>query len=646
MKNIDIRNLAGIGVTNVDVYKTNKRKQAQLTYNKGTVQFYRSIEQSQNKFGKEDLTYVGQFGYDLYNKDYCPKDSISKYYDLAGNLITTNSSEYISPYISIWPKSINVTKGSITLYPVMNDGSKIIEFLEYECKELENNQFTKNTTKIKVDKVPLNTQKKEDQHKILIECTEAFENDISIIAKYEGKPIGRIIVKANSKLYQTEIQPIKVKFADIAADKIEDLNTGHDQLMDKKLLPLFNNKSFNQTYIKGTLAGTTKMITLKKSDFSKLIQKTQIPAAVKEDNPNFVDGNYISDKVAYNNTLERKLAYLLDPENVNRQKIKDQISKVIIKIINNLKNDFQYGNKIDLKKAKDFYDNKKATALWNKPEIITYIKEYEELKSNFTGDVFLNKNKKSYIFYTEEIEGIYRPPADIVQAFSANESCTCHIFNNAINDEKALKLIIHELGHSFGLEHTFPDWVKEDIKATQKDLDEKKAKKQELVKINLQAPSELKDFFGLDRVYREMSSIIEAVDPSKISILSFEYYFIAFFTGKYTVYRNGESTTHIESFEILKVEDKQMELPKENSIEQQQKEIEEVEKELARLKNVLATQTIEKSKTLENYMDYSQKTSGDPQKSFEYKSYFHWQWDEIIKFASNNKSFETINKKK
>lgn len=646
MKNIDIRNLAGIRVADVDVYKTNKRKQAQLTYNKGTVQFYRSIEQSISKFGKEDQSYLGQFGYDLYNNEYCPKDSIKTYYDLTGNFITTDSSEYICPYISIWPKSINLKKGSITLYPVMSDESKILEFLEYECKELEDNQFKKNTTKITVTKTPPDPKKKDDRHKILIQCTEFFDNDICIIAKYDGKPIGRIIAKANSKIFQTEIQPIRVKFADVQEDTIEDLNIGHDKFIKEKLLPVFNGNSFNQTYIIGTLAKTTKLIVLKKSNFSKLIEETKLPSELKELNSSFVDGYYVTDKSAYHNSLERKLAYLLDPENLKRQKIKDQISKVIIKIINTLKNDFQYGDKVDLKKAKSFYDNKIATSLWNKPETQTYIKEYEELKKEFTGDVFLNKNKKVYIFYTEEVEGMYRPPRDIVQAFSANESCTCHIFNNAIKDEKALKLIIHELGHSFGLQHTFPQWAKDSITETQKNIEEKKVKKQELVDAKLQASFELKDFFGIDKVYREMSSVLEAVDPSKVSILSFEYYFIAFFTGKYTVFKNGESKTYVENFDILKIESKQIELPKEDLIEKKQKEIEEDEKELKELESALLTQTIERSKTLENYMDYSQKSTGQFQENFEYKSYFHWQWSKIINFASNSISFKNINNKK
>lgn len=640
--NIGIRNLADIGVSDIDVYGTNKRKKYLKLDFKGNLQFYRSKSQVQDKLGTEDTLYTGQFGFDTYREDICPRGSYINYLDLDGNPIENGKKpEYICPYLSIWPPKTDKTKSKVFLYVKAKKSPEQEALIEYECKEWNNTSkdFTKSTTKLNVKKESFEVLDDKKYFRISVECLDAFENDISILAKYGEKPVGRIIVKANSKIYETEIQPVLVQFENVTTDKLGVLDK-HESFIEK-LFNEFKNSSFNQSYIKANLAQKTQILTLKKSDFANLIGPVTIPEDIKKDNPSFKDGNYITGtKENYNRTLERRLAYLTDKENEKRQNLKNQISTIIKNIANSFKSDFNYGKEVNLEKAKSFYENKTATNGWNKSDIKNYILEYENLKKDYTGEVFLNKKNKIYIYYSKDVEGIYRPPVDIVQAFSLLESCTCHIFNNALSDEKSLKLIIHELGHSFGLHHTFPDWTNEGIKDAKKNILDKKTEKKALEETYSKASAELRKYFGIDRVYREINSVVNAEDLSKVSPAFFESYFISFFTGKYRLYENGVAKDYTENCEILKIEDKQMVLPQENPIQNKQKEIDEQEKELKDMEAAVLTETIAKGKTLENYMDYRQTSGGDFKEKFEYKSYFHWQWAKIIKFVSTSISFK------
>ena len=226
-----------------------KKKPIECTYT-GTVKFYRSKAQSLGKLGKEDSEYNGEFGFDLYNKEHCPKKSFIYYYGIDGKLLENQSGEefngYVCPYMSIWPPKIDKNKSSVTLYvkanSARNEDANVPEFLDYECYEwnINTKSFSSASSKLKISKIKTET----NDFKIKIDCIEPFENDISIVAKCGSNIVGRIIVKANAKVYETVIQPVLVSFGDSSSTSIG--TTDHEKFITD-LASYFNKQSINQS---------------------------------------------------------------------------------------------------------------------------------------------------------------------------------------------------------------------------------------------------------------------------------------------------------------------------------------------------------------------------------------------------------------
>ncbi|KFF09035.1 hypothetical protein [Chryseobacterium luteum] len=651
MKNIDIRNLAGIGVADIDVYKTNSRKKYEKYVIEGKIKFYRSKTHSEDKLGIQDNLYKGEFGFDLYNKKSCPKKGFIHYYNIEGNSLEKINDEkyeeYICPYVSIWPK----TKIMLYVKAEKNPGAE--ELLEYECTEWNKNTntFSKASSAITITKEKPEEDKKDKNKKhfnISINCTAAFENDISIVAKYNNETVGRVIVKANSKIYEAEIQPVLIKFGTISNSEMSSSKT-HDAFIKEDFLNFFNTKSFNQAYLHGTLASETHTVIFSLNDFieKKIIVSRTITSDEKKSLPSAKNGYYIIDKEQYNSLIEKRYCRLVDPENEKRQKTKEKLMLCIQKILSHFKLGFKYDEEVNLQKAKEFFSNQTATSIWKKAEVQTAFKEYESIKKNYTGDIFLNKKDKLHLFYTKDIEGTLKIDdtedeiAGIAQAFSKLGSATCHIFNNALNDKASTGLIVHELGHSLSLEHTFPSQLEKNITSSKEQLNKKKEKKKDLEKKILSYALDLKNYIGIDRVYRDINTVVNA-KISNISQEYFENYFIAYFTGTYTNYNLGVKIDYTEMNDIIKIEEKTLPLPVENPIEKIQKEIEALVEEIKVMEKQLTTERVRISETEENFMDYRQKSSGSFNTSFEYKSFYQWQWQKIINFGIQNKHFKEV----
>ncbi len=393
IKKIGITPIKALGIKPIEGVKAPSLKNPHGTYqtktkenfnfNDNTVHFFRSKAQCDGRYGKENISieektkgqeinpeYYGQFGFDLYNKQVCPKRSFIYYYDKDGKSLKDQSGDeydgYVVPYLSIWPPKTDEKKSSVTLYVKASDGSKIPELLKYECLEWNNNNKSFSTPTKKLSIKMLNTENVSgrDYYKIYIQCNESFENDISIIAKYENKPVGRIIVKANAITYETIIQPVFVSFGDTASTTIEEKNHGK---FVNELADYFNNYSFNQAYIKCKLANKTHSIVFLENDFTngdvvKLKDKKLFVNYTEKNQDNAKEYNRLVEK-GYSSHYNNNIIIIKD----NLKKMDAAIKLIIEGFKNGFKN---YGTKSNLKKAKEFHKEKYAKNAWN---LVKYI---------------------------------------------------------------------------------------------------------------------------------------------------------------------------------------------------------------------------------------------------------------------------------
>lgn len=664
LKNIGIRNLADIALTDIDVYGTGKRKKTIFKF-EGTIQFFRSIPQSQGKLGKEDTSYTGQFGFDLYNKEHCPKGGVIYYLDKDGKTIEDkNYSAYVSSYLSIWPPKVDKEKSSVILYAKANDNSSAPELLEYEYKEWnkESKNFSTPSTKLSITK--LNTQNVggENYYKINVQCIGSFENDISIIAKHYGNVVGRIIVKANAKVYETFIQPILIKFGTAASNSIEVLNK-HDEFIENTFLPFFQKNSFNQSYIKGKLAEKTKSVTFSKDEFlTKKILYNQ-------------GKNIYLDRVQktnYNKLVEERFA-AYNTGAQEKQSIKEDLIDTAFELLKAFKENFKYSDSNDLKKAKKFYEEKKATTAWNNIKVQTAYTKYKSLKEKYKGDNFVDKKNTTYLFYSYDLEACkYENSEDKVRAFSQTGGGTVHIFNYAltaneiaektkIEDDKSEALIVHELGHAYGLSHTMDDKSAEKIESYKTEIDslEKVVEKYRKLK---QSDKEYEKYIRLDLVYINIKDMLKK-EKSEIDIESFESMFLVKFitdiNDKCWYFENNERKNIFDTI-VLKMEENIDTLPvilydttetKEEKEEREKKyekitfdyfirdnqnRINHLKKEITKQEKTLGM-IAEQTETLENFMDYSQnkgiptqedrKNPHNLNEKFSHKTFYQWQWN-------------------
>ncbi|MFC7346556.1 hypothetical protein ACFQO9_07520 [Chryseobacterium zhengzhouense] len=645
---IGIRNLADIGVSDIDMYGTDKRKKTIFNF-EGSIKFYRSMAQSEGKLGSEDTLYTGRFGFDLYNEKHCPKGSVIYYLDKEGKEIENkNYSGYVSPYLSIWPPKVDQEKSNVILYIKADNNSRIPESLEYECREWNkgNKSFSTLSTKLKITKLNIEKMGDANCYKIYVQCIEPFENDISIIAKYNGSIVGRIIAKANAKIYETIIQPVLVSFGDIASKSIG--TAGHEKFV-KDLVLYFNNRSFNQAYIRGKLAKETHTVTFLTNDFLK-------GDVVKLKNKNlYVNYTESNQKNAqeYNNLIQQRYTSIFHNMAINQVNI-EKMENCIKLILNAFKADFDYGIISNLKKAKKFHENHIATNAWNKIKDNLY-KDYLQYKSEYLKNqaVNLSQNNIIYIFINSSIEG-GKNEVSKTQAYSMRESGITHIFDSALKDSESYSLIIHEMGHACGLFHTFTDEANFLINGKNQLQSQVDAEKKKISNLNDAKPEDAK-YLAIDTKYTTIQRVIENSETSHIDIREFETRFLVNIVGE-SSYIN-ESSELIKDTKTSVIELEKNSLPNFDAISIKskiEKKIDDLQKQIDKLTPLIGIVRAQ-SETLENIMDYRQYASPQEDssteegksnfnKGFKYKSFYEKQWEKMIKISVENNYIREISK--
>jgi len=641
MKNIDIRNPAIIGVANIDIYKTNDENGFS---DEAKLEFYRSAKSSQGIIGAKDDEYNGEFGFDIFNEKIMPKSYLPYYKDIDGKDIKINDRpKYICSYLSIYPPKFGAKKSKVTLYIKVIDkknkkSSGEIDFIFSNSKndDINNNLSIVGGNKVKIESNITKT--------LIIQCTSAFDNDIYLDAKIGTKKIGRIIIMANSKIYQTTIQPVLINWGTTASKTVDPIE--HEEFI-KNLEIYFNSNSFNQSYIIGKLAEKTHSVTFLKSDFTK---KDVLKEMAEETDPcgrinkgglfvNYGNKGEFVNARNYNALVEERYA-ALNSNNKEKQIAKEKLDVAMKELIKVFSKDFKYDKQSNLSKAKEFHKDAVVTNIWKKQEVIDAYNNYVKLRKDYKGSVYLDHTKTIYVFINKNIEG-GRDPITKTQAYSLNSSGVVHVFNSAYNDKDKYALVIHEIGHALSLQHTFSDRNSNTISENTKTIQKLENEKKELE--NIKKNLDLRNYYGLDKKYLTIKTLIVYHDETQTpSISYFESAFLNNIIGKKVEKEGDKSITGV--IEIESNPNPTSDISIDEEITKIEANIKKLKEENNKLKDL--TGVLTQSKTLENIMDYRQPIDATCEKpfneNFQYKLFYQWQWKEMLETGIENEYISEV----
>ena len=415
------------------------------------IQFYRSKDQSLHRYGKDDPSYKGEFGFDKFDKEVCAEGLIGDYQQL-NTVVPDNEpvrgvKKYLCAYLSIWPPGVegnlDSRKSKVTLYV---KAEKAVTQLA-TSGEIE---FTASNPDIIIGNPTLKLTIGGEPQPLTIACKGVFTNDETIIAKAknESQILGKLIIKANVIRYKTIIQPVELSFGAAENLTIKELN--HTPFI-QKLVDDFNTRSFNQAYIYGELAPQTQSIVLNKNEFERLGY-----LSTKEDGKLYLKKDTEDDPSTgqYNEKVEGRYAASLSNQS-GKNKAREEFQKEIVEVLTQFEKKFNYNKKGDTLKQ---YQKKIATTAWNDPKVQTAFAAYLEAKKRYDifggDDIALKKDKKLHFFYTNSIHAARNPDVKVL-AYSGISSGVVHIFESALTNPDANTVVLHELGHSLGLHHSF-----------------------------------------------------------------------------------------------------------------------------------------------------------------------------------------------
>jgi len=625
------------------------------------IDFYRSREHSEGKYGKLDTQYNGEFGFDRFDSKVCAEGLFSEYEKIRTVLTSENTygkeKVYLCPYLSIWPPEIKVDgktikkKNEVTLFVKANKATDISKKNERATKativfSLEGENL-KNEIVISPNKLDLEIGK--EAKPISIKCNAPFEKDIKLIAKSvdEGQVLGQLIIKANAIIYTTTLQPIEIIFGSANKDIANDLPTTIDNRFFEKLVEYLNTKSLNQAYIHLTLASTIKQVTFSKQEFEikGLFYTKDGDTYLKmgrndhKDELNDDEKKDQSKALEYNNLVENRYAARLNNLQ-NEQNQKERVDKKRQIFINEFKKYYKYKESDNSKKVNKYRSEKMVKTIWGKKDITALFEEWkkeEEAYLQMQSNISLDKKGQLHAFFTKDILTAGNPKRKTL-AYSAPASGVSHIFKEAfINaDEKAYATIAHELGHALGLCHTFDSRMGVYIKEQENDRETVNKKIEDKIKELKEKQKSLKKI-ETNKVEEQSSDIEEEYKTL--------YEYTTYNTFSKSFQEKIDNIIQLEEIEIESQTQKGLSegSEKTNNIATLEKEIQALEKEIYDLKNIKTQKTIkyskvkEQSTTLENFMDYEQYKDSNPNTDFLRKTFYQWQWREMQNIGFSRK---------
>ncbi|SHJ02756.1 hypothetical protein SAMN04488096_10724 [Mesonia phycicola] len=614
------------------------------------INFYRSVLNSEDNFGKKDTGYSGEFGFDRFNEKVMGEGLIEKYKNLASvetkkEAIKDNHS-YFCAYLSIWPPNVNGNsdpknpKHIVDVFVKAEENNTKKEATDITTEQVEFESSDPSSVSIDgsdakgIKKLSLTIGATAQAMKI--NCIKSFSSEITITAKAQGYVIGKLIIYPNATRYKTVIQPVKLNFKGVEGKTVTKIP--HTSFFTN-LVQDFNTKAFNQAYIYGELAPQTHVIDLSKNQFfnPKMLSSKTDQNTGKSDIYLKKDAEDDGDTKIYNDLVENRYAALLSgqtSQNKAEENLKEKIQNLLVVFDKHYS--YRGGNSSYTERQ---HKKKIVTKAWNEPDVIKAKADYDSalIAFNNTGTTSgLNKEHTIHLFYSHDIYAA-RNPLNKVLAYSYTGYGVVHIFEAALINKAANPTVLHEIGHSLGLQHTFAESLgKYAIKVPgtiyKEDLEE------EIEKLENEVKSKEEQLKSLEQ------------GGELLRMLNFYYLQIQRDTQKKEWFLNLANDLQTNFIDIVK-KAKSFE-SKSLGANTNSSEISKIKIDIQRINNLIDTKKIQRktaikrddfpkyknqSKTDENYMDYHQDTNGNENKSMERKVFYKWQWDEMCKTGIEGK---------
>ncbi|MEN7551822.1 hypothetical protein AAG747_28155 [Rapidithrix thailandica] len=649
------------------------------------VSFFRSKDHANGKYGDRDNFYRGTFGFDRFDNKVIAEGLVEHYPPLEGietdRKTVENSRAYFCPYLSLWPPQVDGNQDSAK--------SKVSIFVRLEKSSHYNSDPDKIRVKFRSadakcvtvngkaeDIIELDLKAGKEEHpSIEIECHQAFDKELAIdaITYQKGSDehvVGKLLLYPNKVRYKTLIQPVRLVFGPTESKTIGSEN--HRPLF-QNLVKDFNEISFNQAYIHAELAPQTKVVTLSMSQF-----KNDFGCVYRHHN----DGkDYLKEGETYsglyNELVETRYAALASQKKaqLNRVEIGEELVRKMQVMVNTFYAHFKEykvtKNPLRIKKEKEA---KIVETTWNQPEVQTAYQDFAVTRKLY-GELpeedasAMDKKHKIHLFFTDDIYGHYKRVKlsngkftdGKAVAYSVPMTGVVHIFEATFQKQKVTPTILHEMGHSLGLDHTFSkalgEYEYKDPNKDYKDDLEKKLKELRNEKDDLE--SNLKDFIQYKKLIEKekvtQSELLDLLGIEKLYYSVLELLRNSLTTGRLEL----DGLSPVEGFvrhvqNAIKAEhDNWVDIrPERLTKEQTQTRVEELETEIAylelRLKTAGKAESLSKkqdqSATLENYMDYDYRAvDGKVVPEVERKLFYKWQWDKVRKIGSEEGYFKEQN---
>ncbi|MEN7547835.1 hypothetical protein AAG747_07940 [Rapidithrix thailandica] len=657
------------------------------------VDFYRSREQADGKYGKGDKSYDGAFGFDRFEKDVVAEGRINEYPKLAGivqkDKNTSGNRDYLCPYLSIWPPNVqgnmNNTKNTVEVVVRLEKGKGF----KGKCGKQGTAKFiSSDPSSITIDGGPdksltLNLKTKESQlPTIKLECLKPFSSEVYITAEISDKVVGKLIIYPNDKRYKVIIQPVHVslgtskRFNSVPTASVPDIR-------EAQFKDYLNNKSFNQALIHCEVASTTHQITLLHSDF---FNKYFF---------NVSGNNYLSgdDKIRFRfNSLMQKDYIKLSrtPQETHEIATKqsaytqsgmDQaIDDFMTEFTRLVSYDTQAQTPLDqVRAAQTAHTHQSFTQAWNNPLINNgtngkydvFLKAQQQMHAILAQQGVINVDEKTprdklnsdpqniqvYVFYHADIHASFADDIgrDLTQGkvngYTYTGNGITHMFSNGFS---SVDEIIHEIGHGLGLPHTFSKGlgdgkvvaertrqeideeaknIKGEIKYLEGRLDDFENRNHNLQTLNM----DLDKYLRYHNLYWKYKSRLDPVGSLGYN----KYRMFQYRINEIQDMMCLEGEVNLSSLDVSNT-DLEVERSK-NSVragELEAKKTElsqlEAEREKASKKGYKAKYKPQ-SGTDENYMDYAMDEKNTVNSRFQRKCLYKSQWDVMRDHASNVK---------
>lgn len=442
-----------------------------LTEFEPIVQFYRSAPHSNNVFGDESGSdvnvYAGSFGFDSFNKKVHAEGWIKEYKAIHSleqkDPVVKSYYKYLCAWASIWPPNVPGNMGDgkekITVW------AKALEARTPSQENTGNISFKSSNNNVRINGTNKWTLTIGDNAKpIDVECTAPFSEEVTIDAVNDNNQlVGQLRLYPNHERYITEIQPVKITLGKLSSLTVNSIP--HESFMTEMLVG-FNQRSYNQAYMQAKLSEETHEIKLDKAEFVYPaylnLYVNQAGKSVYYLKRNDVDDSDIS---RFNDLIEERYSkYLVNKGDL--QKAFQNYTKAALEFLEKLRKQFRYKGD-SIKSAIKMRDRQIASYAWENKEVKMMLANVENKKLIYdelnNGKHLMDKAGKIYVFYSLDIEGATNTTGlnsssvvgSWIPGYSNTGSGVTFLFNSVFSEKDITGTILHEIGHALGLKHPF-----------------------------------------------------------------------------------------------------------------------------------------------------------------------------------------------